>query len=644
MSNKKAQATIVIIIALVMGATILGAYYTKEYIIKSQWEREFEKSSQVPPQAQNIYDFTIDCLQQTADQATEIAGSQAGYINLPQDPLNPIIPIEKNNLRIIGSLETPYWHYINANNIPTEQIPSKEQIQTELSSYIDQNINNCLNNYIDFQQYQTEQSDPKTEAIIKSNQILIKTNLQLKIKRDDFEFDFKPFYTQIKKPLGYLYDQAIEILETELTENFLEEKTLDVMATYEEIPFSGETDDCAPPFWIKENIIEKFKTKTSDNIQFIKIKNTNYQLPEDLKYFEVDSGINDKELNVNFLYIPSWPNHIEIEPSEQGILKAQSITEMLGQVRAIVEPFVCRSVYNFVYNIKYPVLVSLSKNDYNFNFATQVIIDHNEPRENLNIPESIPEQSTRVCENKRFDGTITTLSENNPLDDVSINYKCITHQCNIGYTKLNDFGDSELRSKFPICHQGSIIATKQGYHPLKETVSTTEDFAITLNLEKYKTLKVESIIQRAGSGEPQEGETIIIQLFEEEKQHNIFLNYPEQTEIQLIPGTYKTKLYLIKDYPEEITIPKREVEKCIDVPKKSVTGLLGATEEKCTKIKIPAISVEQTITGAAEQSIKITEQDLTKSKVKFYIPYKGIPRKAEGLVSQNEKFTQPVFE
>lgn len=642
MSNKRAQATVFIIIALVVGAVIVGGFYTNKYILKSQWDREAEASATVPPQAQEIYDFTISCIQQTAEHAIDIAGSNAGFVNTPED--KAIIPIQKNTVQIIGSLEIPYWYYNNQHNLPTEQIPSEKQIQAQIAEYINQNLNTCLDNFIDFQKFNIQQEEIKTETKIKANQILIKVDFPLNIEFEDFKFNFKQFYTEVKKPLGYLYNQAKIILKEEQTTNFLEEKILDTIIIYDETPFSGATDDCIPPFWIKDEVIKNLKQILSDNIQFIKIKNTNYEMPEELKYFEVPTSIKDKDLDVNFLYLPFWPNEIEINPEENGILKSQSITESLGVARAIVEPFVCRSIYQFVYDIKIPILITLTKDDYTFKFATQAIIHHNEPRLNLNLPETIPEPDNRFCENKRFESVITTVSNNQQVEGASIDYKCITNKCHIGETKLNEFSDAQLKERFPICYQGTLIATKQGYHPAKLTMSTTEETSATINLEKYKTLNIEPIIQRAGSGEPIEDETIMIQMLEEEKQYNIVLSYPEEKQIKLIPGTYKTKVYLIKDYPEEITIPKREIEKCIDVPKKSITGLLGDTERKCVQTEIPSISVEQTITGTTEQTITITEQDLTKQKIIFYIPYKGVPETQEDLISKDEEFTPPRFE
>ena len=68
-------------------------------------------------------------------------------------------------------------------------MPTKLTIQKELSSYVDENIESCLND-INFQNFQLRYSQPKTKATIKPSSLTFNTNLPVIIEHEGNTINF----------------------------------------------------------------------------------------------------------------------------------------------------------------------------------------------------------------------------------------------------------------------------------------------------------------------------------------------------------------------------------------------------------------------------------------------------------------------
>lgn len=639
MSNK-AQATIFIILGILIIIGGITAYAARDYL-GEKLGIEILKTKAVPPQAEKLNNFITDCIQETLQKGSSLIGQQGGKLEVlgpPQSQLNLF-----SNYLTIQTIKVPYWFYMQ-NGIQKIEIPTKSEIEENLENYLDNNLRKCIGTFGDFQEFKIEDGATKSEISLTQENIYVTVNLPLKITKQDFIFEFPKFKTKIDSRLLLLYQQAKQIIQTEIKTNFLEEKTTDFISNYEELPFTGTTEDCVAPLWFEENIEPSLKKILFNNIQLLKIKNTAYTLAEDShKYYETDTKIKDKNLDVNFYYSENWPIELEIEPKAGELLKGQSITDALGELKPLAENFVCISVYHFLYDLRYPILIKLSKDDDYFQFATQIVIDKNQPRIAENLPE-IPEKEVDFCMLRSTKGTIATTSEGKPLENTDISYKCSIKNCKIGTTKLDQYNSASLTDNFPVCIGGSIVATKDNYAPAKIQIDTNTKFTASVELESYKELNVATQIMRAGSGEPRKTEEIYISLQGIDNEHSTALVYPSQDKIKLIPGIYKVETYLISDFKEGLTIKSRKFEKCFDVPKKSLLGVFGQTEKKCTLIEIPGMTLYKTVTGAVNYETTITKSQLTQNKIIFYVPYKGIPKTSEDLALENVQVPQPKFE
>jgi hypothetical protein len=324
------------------------------------------------------------------------------------------------------------------------------------------------------------------------------------------------------------------------------------------------------------------------------------------------------------MYSSDWPFYLESLQDDDGILRGESIGGGTGnKLMGLVRQFMCYTNWHFVYNIKYPVLVVLEKDDYIFQFATMVVIDRNEPRQNLVEPlESPPIVDARFCENKQFELGVDVYDDlGGPVNDVDISYKCINHVCDLGKTSGNYLSGLVIP-----CGGGSVLASKEGYHTGSTQIDTLEDVSTSVIMKQIKTLKLNFEVLRGGAGELKEDETVYLSLTNDEDDYGVSVIYPGQDYIELIPGNYKANLYMIKE--GSVTIPGREVESCIDIPKGGFGAIVGATEEKCITTKIPSADLDNVISGAAEFEFSV---DALRNEVTFYVPYEGVPRNFDAL-------------
>lgn len=612
--DKRGQVTTFVLIGVLIVILVVGTFLLKDRILTGVLT---PKEIQVPEQAESVKLFVEECFDEILKEAVELIGRQGGYIELPGDPIN--VGKFTNYLTMYGDSNVVYWYYKADNSVDFFQVPNIKSMEQEISNYINNNIFDCLGEFNEYDGFSIVKGRWETQTDITNSKVVSKLVFPFEIKKGSFDFKFSEFYSDLNAPLGDLYTVAKRVFDKEEEELFFEKKTMDIMSFYEQIPLVGETSDCVAPVWLEYNVESDLKNILRNNILFYRIKGTNYELQDARrKFFEMDANVDDKTVNVNFLFSDIWPFEMRAFPEKDGLLRGKSVTEALGKARGIAESFVCLSTYEFLYDVKYPILAILNKDDYTFQFASMVVIDRNKPRKNTDEFLTFEGYDNRFC-NEQTEFIVDTVDTNfNILNAVDINYQCINHMCNLGNSK-----NGVWKGKAPLCINGAFIGEKDGYHFGKTEISTNERGSAFVVLEKLKTINVEVLINRAGSGRLENSEKVHITMEEPDKEYSTFVLYPDQTTINLIPGNYNVKLNLISPQPG-FKIEEKEMENCFNVPKSGISGILGATEEKCETITIPGTTVDQLMTGTGEFSFFVTEEDLVKDKIIFYVPWYGM--------------------
>ena len=614
--GKRGQVTVFILLGILILIITGGIYYT----ITRQNQTLEPKETEVPSQAESVNLYVKQCVDRVLQQAKNIIGRQGGYIELPQDPVG--VGEFKNYLPLSLNNKIVYWYYKADNNVDFIQKPSIESMESEIKTYVDNNLLNCLGEFNEYRGFTVRKGKINTIADVQKSRVVVKVDFPVRINKGDFNFNFDVFYGEYNVPLGELFSIAEKVFNKEQDDYFLEKKTLDMMSVYKEIPYVGEVDSCIAPIWAKYNVVKDFKRILRENTLVYKVKGTDYVLSRDKNsYYEIDAGVKDaKDVHASFLFSEYWPFTLDVFPEENGLLKGYSVTEKLGEARGLIEAFVCMSTYEFIYNVQYPVLVILNKKDYTFQFGNMVVIDKNKPRENTDEFFVVDkEYDQRFCQ-KQIQFNVDAVDEKfNALDDVEIKSKCITHSCNLGKS-LGGVWNGQV----PLCINGEITGEKEGYHFGRAQISTNEPGSALLVLEKLRKMKVAARVIRMGSGDIREGEKVFISLEERNKKFSRFIVYPEQDSVELIPGVYTAKIFMTSPISGGLNIPSKTINNCAKVPTGAFGAFFGITEEKCEDVTIPSTTIDQIMTGTKDFTFLVTENDFNKNKLIFYVPYYGV--------------------
>ncbi len=654
--RKRGQAAAFIIIGLIVLIIIIGFIAVKKGIIKSLYEKITTERQAVPQQIRPLQDFLDSCVTQTTKEGIQLLAQQGGYIALQSDsiPTTPFTPLG-SSLEIFqnSDFRTSVWFRERGNGIQESNIPTKKLMEDQLSSHIMVNFPKCLNNLTAFSdQYEINiEGEIKAETTISNNKVSARVKLPVNVKILDTEFTLSEHGSDVESNLGKLYTMAKEIAEKENKDLFLEQKTIDMLVAYnDEVPFSGTDFSCTEKVWFKNQIEMKLKNIIFENVGVIHVKGTNYKLNnEKLEYLEFDAlKTKDNDVNVNLMYIPEWPTLIEIQPSEGNILRSDSISKKTGSSAAtVISSLFCLNTYRFVYDIKYPVLITLTDKDgLMFQFATEVIVDNNQPRENKLETLDLPDISSPICQYPQREVTIfsAAIDENEnlvPLDDVSLSFKCFPASCPLGNSKLNQDGEPVLTTFVPLCFNGVVEAAKEGYKQVQKTFFSSNDENIppevVVMLEPVYKKKVNMFVIDKETGEvrePYSTEQINFQFIHTQTNHQPAFIYPsEENIIELVPGDYIVNSYLLRNSSTyKITLPKEKIENCIDSRDLGLFGFFK-TKKVCQTIETEPMEFETVLTGgAANVESTFTRQELASSSpLNLYVLSSQIPGSQEDL-------------
>ncbi len=590
LKNKRGQVTLFIIIAIV----IVGAALTIIFIPKGQ-------VTAIPSKLQPVETSYLNCIQEKTQDAIILAETQGGYISLPEFEQGSQYKQFTNYYNFLGTA-IPYWYYVSGNNIQKEQVPSKEIIQQQISNYVKEKISEC-EDFSDFESggfnIEVSETNPSVKTIINNNEVEITVSKPITISFQDAKSTVSSHKTNVNSNLGLLYQDALKIYNYEQEKAFLENYTIDTL--YLNAPVTGIELSCAPKTWLISQVSSDLKKALAVNIAQIKVKGTYYDLNSELnKYFVVNTGDTFSE-QVNF--IASEPYRLEIWPSENELLVASPI----GIQQGLSLMGFCYVPYHFVYDVDYPVLVQVSKDNEIFQFPFAVVIDKTVPRKAELGETETP--AIDICSFKGMGGTVYTYDDETNLPIKSeISFQCFDQICSEGTTETNN-NKEYLNALFPQCLNGFIIAESEGYAQAKVKISTNEPFSSSIYLKKLKKLTAEVNIDS--------DESAIITFSSPE--HSTTLFYPTQREIELISGVYNVTAQAFKE--RTIKLNSETGEQCIKTP-----DWMGILHEECFTMNIPEQTLTSVVFGGGSAIFSPTSEELSdSSKLKITIEKLNIP-------------------
>jgi hypothetical protein len=581
--KNKGQVTIFIIIGILIIALV--ALF---FVFKNNSQKE-----NIPQNFQPVYKDFLSCLEEQTLVGINVLESQAGYIYLPEFEKGSDYMPFSSQLDFVGT-KIPYWYYVSGNNIQKTQMPSKQDMEKELKKFIESKVNKCVADELySGQDFEIDFGEPIAEILIEDNKVELDLKMNLVISKEDETTLIKSHKVSTKTNLGNLYDSAKKIYDYEQEKLFLEEYAIDTLRLY--APVDGVELSCSPKIWNADNIFDNLEKAIEDNTLSLKTKAGDYSLTKkENKYFVVDVSVDS---NVNFINSKNWPSSFEVLPTEENILIANPV----GNQPGLGALGFCYVPYHFVYNINYPVLIQVSKNEEIFQFPVAVVIKGNMPRESLEGSSNFIE-SLELCKDKN------TLTKVNVYDtkmnsvDADIFYECFGEKCNIGETSTGF-----LEKEFPQCVNGFILAKADGFNYAKQIYSVVENGSVDIFLDKFYNLKVDLKLDNLDFKDK-----AIVSFVSDDLSKTII--YPEQKSVDLIEGQYEIQVHTYKN--SNLSFEAGVKEQCIDIPSSGIGIFFGTTKKKCFDIEIPEQIISDVLSGGGTQNYYVLESELENLNVR----------------------------
>ncbi len=177
--QKRGQITIFIIIAIIIVAGIAIFFSVRSQISIINY----------PPEIQNVYSFVEKCIEETGNEVVYNVGTGGGYYLPPEFSTDTGVPI----------------YYSDGK----DYMPSKIQIENEISDFAGETLFFCTRNFVDFPELEITQGEIKTKTVIKENEIILNVNYPISITKAGSTIVLNEF-KNIKIPvrLGIVYDSV----------------------------------------------------------------------------------------------------------------------------------------------------------------------------------------------------------------------------------------------------------------------------------------------------------------------------------------------------------------------------------------------------------------------------------------------------
>jgi len=179
--NKRGQVTLFIIVALVIVGFVIIYFALFEGLIFGKY----------PPEVQNVYSFIQICIEDVGEEVIYEIAKGGGYY------FSPNISTETG---------VPYYSFNGENYMPT-----KEEIEEEISFWIDQKLFFCTRNFVDFPNFKITQGEINTKTNIEENKIILNVKYPIRVSKEEDTFLFEDFKNiEIPVRMGLVYDSILE--------------------------------------------------------------------------------------------------------------------------------------------------------------------------------------------------------------------------------------------------------------------------------------------------------------------------------------------------------------------------------------------------------------------------------------------------
>jgi len=506
MIEKRGQITLFMIVGIVLVIALILVLVIRYRTTIAQYVPE----GLLPAQTGGVERFIEDCTVIVARDGLSLLAAQGGYIYLPEEiQYHPRATIDTG-------LKVPLWHYFSDNRIPSESL-----MESHLGRYVDEQLKSCLNGLAVFQDEYTivEKASISTKVTIGKNQLFFEVTYPLEIvDKEGLKIaEVTTYVVDVPILLRDMREVGVSIMEREAAELKFERLTIDLLALDSDIPTAGTDISCDKKTWKKDVVGKKLQTLLRTNLPSLRVANTDFiAIPDNLPYLQnhyvwkiTDNQYDD--ISVGFRYVET-PFSLEVQPRSGNTLKSN---QLKGQELA---SFVCLQQWNFVYDVEYPVLVTVEDQNNNFalNFGFLVHVNDNRGNRaavpNRALEFAVEGSEERYCENVyggynmrffTYDNVSSPLfgESYEPIDDVELAFTCLKYTCKLGLSEYIDGGARAVYgTAMPYCVNGILRATKEGYKPAQKFM-TTRDEDVSIYLTPLKVINEYTVVKHVESND-----------------------------------------------------------------------------------------------------------------------------------------------
>lgn len=523
--NKRGQIAIFIAIGIIILITAFTVFFVQRAAVEKPAEREAEKQPQFAGQAE-LKSYVDSCLKKSVLQGLEIMRLQSGYIDIPAD----------SNILEAEGYKMPYW--LTAEKVA---IPSLDFMEKELEDYAAKGLKLCTDDFNDFrsQGFNVEYGNAAINVDM-GKAVVVNADFPIALKKESIAFEENNFVYTVPIDMQLIQKTASDLAALEDFHKYLEEHTKNLISLYSGVdedrlpPFSQSTTnfDCSFVSWNKQDVRNRLKNILAFNMPNLKVDGTSFTQPQSNAQFNAvyDSFVYDllnekfPNLKIDFIYDNNWEFlDYDIVPNNGNLLNPEKVVG----TNIPMLPQICVFRYPFKYTVQFPVLVKITdassakiepganayyeSQGFAFQFPMVAYLCGNQNRAcRGNLPAVsatsfavanttlLPE--TLFCnQEQRISDEITIRTfdslNTDALANVDVNYYCGSYQndCFIGRTDENGI----LKAKFPLCINGQMYFTKDGYSVLSQDLTTHElpesEFAYFLNPKNNLKVEVKKI-------------------------------------------------------------------------------------------------------------------------------------------------------
>lgn len=203
--SKRGQITIIMIIGIIMLFLTLAVIF----IVRNAATEDIKTKSEIIPDDTSfdpVKSYIDYCLERTAKEAVEYVSFRGGYYHVPEPTLNQVL------------VNIPYYF-----NLGQKRFPTKDLISNQMASYIEDNIDDCFQDFSSFrnQGIGVVSGKPKVEVTL-GRTTIFDLHLSLELEKKDIIKGLQKFSYTLPLDFEEVYSIIEQtMLEQEKNPNFV---------------------------------------------------------------------------------------------------------------------------------------------------------------------------------------------------------------------------------------------------------------------------------------------------------------------------------------------------------------------------------------------------------------------------------------